>query len=115
MVHPVFISNLVTMELTSVSMPFQSSWKRAALLIDHALAHGAARDVNLLALRSEAAANLGNDAEARRYSAEAHSISPMNARATQIYASSLAQDASGASAAKALEEKARKLQAQARR
>ncbi|WFL76906.1 hypothetical protein P7228_13025 [Altererythrobacter arenosus] len=108
-------SNGEAAAMLAVMRATKSDWKRAALLIDHAFAHGAARDVNLLALRSEAAANLGNDAEARRYSAEAHSISPMNARATQIYASSLAHDASRPAAAKALEEKARKLQARARR
>lgn len=101
-------------EATSVlagMLAAKGDWKRVAPLIDHALAHGASRDANLVALRARAASGLGEHAKALRLAREAHSLAPMSAIASEMLATLEGQDDDAMKAKEVLLEKARKLSA----
>lgn len=87
----------------------EGEWARAALLLDHAIAHGQGRVPFVLAARSVAAAKTGNTAAALDFALQAHALQPLNAEATAALIAALPREEAEARAE--LEQKLRSLAA----
>lgn len=73
--HP---SNVEAMALLAEDYAARGDWKTAAVLLDHAIAHGMSRAPSILAARSKAAVKLGDVAIGRNLALEAYRLQPMN-------------------------------------
>ncbi|RDC59814.1 hypothetical protein HME9302_01009 [Alteripontixanthobacter maritimus] len=68
--------------MLGVVMAERGDWIRAVAALDHAIAHGASRDPEMLALRAQAALRLRRLEEARAFAVKAYAVQPMNRFAT---------------------------------
>ena len=83
--------------------------RAAGLLLDLAIANGAARDPNAQMLRARAALELGDMAAARKAAMRAYSLQRMNADATTLLAEILSESGEETAQSQALFRKAAKL------